>query len=354
MLKVTALTSGPHDPSARYRVRQYVDTLAAHGVAVTEYVPRVGAHVPTPLPKGVSLPRVLTRPMHGAWLGMKLASRMPGIAAGWRSQVTWLGKALIRGRTTLEPLLRRPYVFDVDDAVWLSPPWGERAARNIASRAALVVAGNAYLAEWFSRMCKEVQIIPTAVDVGRYQVKSQASFFEDRPFTIGWMGTSSNFPSLFALEPVIGEFLREHDAQFLVVSNRMPEWRMLPEDRVCYVPWSQQIEETILGEMDVGIMPLAINDWSRGKCSFKMIQYMATGLPVVVTPVGLNAEILDFAEVGFGPTTDAEWHDAFLTMYQNRGLGYEMGQRGRKVVEERFEKRRVAAELATLFQKFSS
>jgi glycosyltransferase involved in cell wall biosynthesis len=116
------------------------------------------------------------------------------------------------------------------------------------------------------------------------------------------------------------------------------------------VRWDAKVEATALQEMSVGIMPLPDNEWTRGKCSFKMLQYMAAGVPAVVSPVGMNKEVLSKGQVGFAVTTDKQWYEALETLYKDKKLQLNMGNTARKVVEEYFSAQKVADSLAGIFK----
>ena len=300
MIRVASLTSGRRQPSTRFRVRQYVTTLAAEGVEVHEMVPAIGNYRRLPgWPRG--LRQGYAGPLLVAWNGVKLATRLPGVAASWRHQVTWLQRELLPGLPTLEGWLRRPLVFDVDDAVWLIPPLGRLTVRRIARRAAVVVAGSAYLADHFSSDCHDVRVIPTAIDTERFQPAAAA----EQPFTVGWTGLATNLHYLRQIAAPLHRFLVDHrDARLLIMADAAPDFELAPAGRMEFRRWSEADEVSAVQEMDVGLMPLPDSPWTRGKCAFKMLQYMACAVPVVVSPVGMNADVLALGELGFGAATD--------------------------------------------------
>jgi glycosyltransferase involved in cell wall biosynthesis len=346
-VRVAALTSGENVPSSRFRVRQHIEPLAAHGVHVREYIPAIDKYAP-PATWARRLGRGGTPPLH-LWESLKLATRAPGLVGSWRGQITWLERELFPGRLTLEPLLKRPLVLDVDDAIWLASPRAEAATIRLARLATVVAAGNRYLADWFSRYAAEVRIIPTAVDTTRFAPAAEPPAPRDR-FVIGWTGSRATLPYLEAIEQPLAHFLGAHpDAELLVVADHAPHFRDIDPTRIRFVPWSPDTEASTLREMDVGVMPLPDDEWTRGKCSFKMLQYMACALPVVVSPVGLNQEILATAEVGLGARTDREWNAALAALYADRSAGRALGERGRQTVLQRFSRAVVASFLAEIF-----
>ena len=115
--------------------------------------------------------------------------------------------------------------------------------------------------------------------------------------------------------------------------------------------WSEENEAAVLHEMDVGLMPLPDTDRARGKCACKMLQYMATGLPVVVAPVGVNQEILTLAEVGIGARSGDDWYGAIAALHQDPALRQRLGSAGRGLVETRFDRDLIAREMAEIFQE---
>ena len=219
MIKVVAITSGRDVPSARFRVRQYIAPLLEKGIRVRERMPAIEKYAPPPpfLAFSGRSGRVLGRTI---WMCAKVLTRVPGTVGSWKGGITWLQREMHPGLLTLEPLLKHPLVFDVDDAVWLTPPFGRPAMRTIGRMADLVLAGNSYIAEWFGRYARDVRIVPTAVDTERIRPRESS---HDR-FVIGWTGTSSNFPSLYRIEKALGEFLKNHDAELLVVADQAPEF----------------------------------------------------------------------------------------------------------------------------------
>ena len=172
MIRVAALTSGPNVPSTRFRIRQHVGPLRALGVSVREHCPRLSKHSPTPGAYRFGTHRPGTG-IYEAWLGLKLLDRATGVLGSWRADVTWLTRNLIPGHRTLERLLRRPLVLDVDDAVWLQRPHGAEASRALARRAALVIAGNAFLADYYAGCGAETLVVPTAIDTARFRPPPQ-------------------------------------------------------------------------------------------------------------------------------------------------------------------------------------
>jgi glycosyltransferase involved in cell wall biosynthesis len=334
-LKVKALTAGRNEPSARFRIGQYSDFLQKKGIELD--------WLPAPIPKYPPASR-LVRPF---WAVGSILGRVPAIAATWSGDVTIFSRELVSTLMTLEPLTRRPRILDVDDSIWLTQRNGSVA--KIADRVDAVIAGNDFVASWFSRYCRDVTVVPTGVDTNRFVPVQRAS---GKKVVIGWSGTSSNFPSLEELWSALIPVVQARPEVILrIVSDRPP--RVPPElsTSVDFVPWTSNNEVASIQGFDIGLMPLADNDWSRGKCSYKMLLYMACGIPVVVSPVGMNVSVLEMGEIGYGVSGNSEWTEALMALVDDAGLRSLMGSSGREIVEKNFSLSVVATELVDIIRR---
>jgi glycosyltransferase involved in cell wall biosynthesis len=347
-MKVAALTSGINTPSARFRVRQYIPVLKSLDVDVTDYCPAIsnGARLPGPLRQ------IRRRYLPPVLLGQALLNvtlRTGGVLGSYRADVTWLERNFAPGLDDLARVLKGPLVVDIDDAIWLYNPFGESVIKRLVARADMVFAGNNFLADWCSQYCSNVQVVATAIDADRFRPAAKSAPSDGR-FVIGWTGTSGNFRFLRDIQPALATFLGENpDTTFRVIADEHPVLPMLPLDQLEFIPWTPAAEHEVLTKMDVGIMPIDDTDLSRGKCSFKMLQYMATGLPVVVSPYGMNADVLQMGNVGFGVKTNDEWLQAFRILRDDAALRTQMGQAGRSVIEAGFSTVSIATKIAASF-----
>jgi glycosyltransferase involved in cell wall biosynthesis len=344
-MRVAALTGGQHVPSARFRVRQYIGPLSERDIDVKEYVPAISRYAKLPGALGRVKPRYLG-PIGALWAASHYVNRLPGVIRSYSADIVWLSRELVRWGVSFEPLLKRPLVFDVDDAIWLKRPFVAKIARS----ATAVFAGNQFLADWFSQHNPNVFIIPTAIDTDRFRPRDHRP--DDQPFTIGWTGSSPNLRYLEGIQAPLAQFLRTHkDARLLIVCDQSPQLPDLPPSRIEFVRWTPVNEAASVARMDVGLMPLHDSDWERGKCSFKMLQYMACGLPVIVSPVGMNAELLAQAEIGIGTMTLADWLDALEWLADNPGQRTVNGMQGRALVQEAYSVSAIAEQIGLTFRQ---
>ncbi len=329
MIKVTALSGRRYDPASRFRIRQFIRPLAQFGIDVSEhYLP-------------------ITRYRRQPLATLAMLWRLPGIAASRHTDITWFGRELIPERFTLERFAGGRRIFDVDDAIWLLSP--SDFSERIVALCDGVIAGNHWLAKHYEELGKPVWIVPTSVDTEAW--KPLASGPRDS-WIVGWMGTNSNLRFLAAIEEPLAQFLAEHgDAHLRIVCDRRPAFKLIPQQSWEFIKWSPKHEVESMQTMNVGLMPLEDSEWARGKCGFKMLSYMAVALPVVVSPVGVNKEILERDELGFSATTADEWYTALLQLWNDRELGQRMGHAGRKVVEQHYSVKANVGKLAAIFSE---
>jgi glycosyltransferase involved in cell wall biosynthesis len=232
---------------------------------------------------------------------------------------------------TLERCIKIPMVLDVDDAIWLHR--GGWAAGSLAKKVDHIVCGNQYLADYFKVFGKPVTIIPTAVDVERFTPRD----FVVPNKIIGWSGTSGGFKYLYSIEHSLSQILLSYpDWKLLIVSDQAPDFKLIPESQMEFVLWSVDSEVSTIQKMDIGLMPLDDTPWSRGKCSYKMLLYMACGVPVVVSDVGMNSEVLTHDFIGYGAKLEKDWFDVINKLINSEELRRKAGENGRKVIIDHY------------------
>ena len=263
--------------------------------------------------------------------------------------------------------LRIHYIVDYDDAIFhnydqsanpiIKNFLGNKIA-NVMRFSGTVVAGNQYLADYAARSgAKNIEIIPTVIDLERYPVKNSDSDLELLPnvilsgvegrtgersasennqkFVVGWIGTKTTFEKhlLPCKDWIKALQIQDPNIRFHIVG--------ITEDmdlgkNVQYIRWTEETEVAEILKMDIGLMPLQDSKWEKGKCAYKLIQYAACGIPGVASDVGMNREVTVPGETGILASADEEWIQAIKTLKSNTELRHQMGRNARKKVEERY------------------
>ena len=204
--------------------------------------------------------------------------------------------------------------------------------------AALVIAGSPVLADHARQAgARAVELVPTVVEAARYPVRQATPLAADpdqraAPLRLVWMGTPLNTRYLDFLAPVLRELCRDGRVELVLVGGDGRDFGGLP---VVHQPWSEAGEGAALAACDIGLMPLPDTPFERGKCGYKLLQYMAAGLPVVASPVGVNVEIVS-PDVGFLAEGSAAWRTALRRLIDDPELRRAMGRAGRQRVEQNY------------------
>jgi glycosyltransferase involved in cell wall biosynthesis len=232
-----------------------------------------------------------------------------------------------------------PYVHDFDDAIFhtydehrrpaVRRALGDKIGRVIAGARA-VLAGSRYLADYAARYNREVHLVPTVVDLDRYRVLDAPR--TGGPFTVSWIGSPSTSEYLAELVEPLSRLAAEGPVRLVAVGARPFD---IPGVQVEVRPWREDREVEDILEGDVGVMPLPDIPWARGKCAFKLIQYMGCGLPVVASPVGANHEVVG-PETGFLAAGPDAWLDALRRLRDDPALRMRLGAAGRARIEAGF------------------
>jgi glycosyltransferase involved in cell wall biosynthesis len=315
-LNVIAFTGGHNAPARIPRVQSYIPGLKDLGITMTEAASRAGLYPPNSKWK---------RPGWGVW---NLIDRLPDVIRSHQYDAVFFQRELLSTLFTLEPFTKRPRILDIDDAIWVYR--GGHFARRLAGICEHIICGNQFLAAQFAKWNHRVSVLPTAIDTDRFVPQHSA---RNGRRTIGWLGLSSGFSYLYRIEPALREVLRRYsDVSLRIVSDERPHLPALPASQLQYVPYRRETEVSEFQRMTVGIMPLDDSVISRGKCSFKMLQYMACGVPAVVSPVGMNGEVLRAGNIGLSAVRKNEWIEGLSFLLENPDVRERMGQCGREVV----------------------
>ncbi len=347
MIRVLGLALyGPLAPSHRYRLGQYVAGLARYGIEL-RLQSLLGDTYLRRRFDGGSVP---VRDLAAAgWerLGLLLRRRdfdlvivhkeLFPVLPGWFEQA----------------LLRQPYIFDYDDAVYLKYRTGRLGMLRLLlggkfdrlmRGAAAVTAGNATLLDYAGRHNRNSVCLPTVVDTERYLLLPRASV---SVFRVGWIGSPTTATYLAELVEPLARIAREGPVRLVLVGGTGPS---IPGVEVVELPWSEEAEVELINGFDVGVMPLPDDPWARGKCAFKLIQYMACGVPVIGSRVGANQEVVTRA-CGFLADTADEWAAALRMLRDRPVMRREMGAAGRARIEAHYSLARNLPRLAEVIER---
>jgi glycosyltransferase involved in cell wall biosynthesis len=337
--------------SSRIRTLQYLPFLAEHGVTVKvnsllreEYLAEVysGRHR--------SIGRV----------AKDLAQRVVTLLGASRFDLVWLEKEAVPWAPAWldDALLRRvPFVLDFDDAIFHRyddhhSPIVRRALKGkidrLMHRAAAVVVGNEYLADRArSAGARRVELIPSVVDLEHYPVVDAPP--APHPFTIGWIGTPKTAQYLHLISGALAD-AASNGARIVLVGSGKVDLGVPCE----IVDWTESDEAAQIRRFDVGIMPLADRPWERGKCGYKLIQYLACARPVVASPVGANLKIVEEGLNGFLALAQEDWVRAFRSLQSSPETRQRLGAHGRRRVEAEFSLQAAAPRLLGLLREVAA
>ena len=246
-------------------------------------------------------------------------------------------------------------VFDLDDAIWLPMPlavnqralfWDSERVARIMGQCAAVVAGNAFLADYARRHNRFVHVIPTPyADLGGGVGGQRAT---DPPIVV-WIGNVGNEEYLDMVRTPLARLAREVPFVLRVIGSAEATAFRMEGVNVQTVLWSEERERDWLLESAIGIMPLADRDYERGKCSFKLIQYFSAGLPVVASPVGMNAEVVRHGDNGFLAQGEEQWYEYLKRLLCDKSLREAMGASGYATFQRDFTRTRNALRWLEVF-----
>jgi glycosyltransferase involved in cell wall biosynthesis len=195
----------------------------------------------------------------------------------------------------------------------------------------VVAAGNEVLAGAARPAAHEIMVLPTSIDTAVYLATTA---LPEAPPTIAWIGSPENLIYLEMIRPALARLAARHPTLKLrVISSHFPDW---PEIHIERIPWNAQTEAQALAGAHLGVMPLTDDEWSRGKCAFKLLQYMAASLPCVASPVGANTEAVQDGVTGFHARSTEDWERALERLIVSPELRAAFGASGRAHVERRY------------------
>jgi glycosyltransferase involved in cell wall biosynthesis len=251
-------------------------------------------------------------------------------------------------------IFRKKVIFDFDDAIWkkdiadankliaiLKQP---SKVEKICRWSSKVSAGNAYLAEYAKQYNDDSFIIPTIVDTDKQHNRLQNQNIDQ--VCIGWTGTNTTLKYLDAIVPVLKKLEEEYAFSFFVIADKNPD---LPLKSFQFIPWKKETEIEDLLKFHIGLMPLNNEEWEKGKCGFKAIQYMALGIPAIATSIGVNMDIIEHGKNGYLVTSHEDWEKYITALITSEELRKSMGELARKKIENHYSKKSGYSDFRNLF-----
>ena len=301
-MNVSFFTNGINTPSSRFRIYQFLDKVQ------DEFNYNI---YPLATEKGTG--------KNYFSKGNRLFHRVINLASAMiRGDRILIQKMLIfRNNINLEKLIfssaKNGVIVDFDDSIFIQHPKFSYSVSN----ADLVIVGNSFLADWATNFTNNVKIIPTSIDTSRFTFKEIKLY--QKEIIIGWTGTKDNLHYIEEIADVFKSLTRKYKFKFIIISDfdKIPSF--LSGIPFNMVQWNKEKEIEQLKLLDIGIMPLPDNQWTRGKCGFKLLQYMATGILAIGSDVGTNKEIILDGENGLLCSSKEEWYEKIDWVLKNYG-----------------------------------
>jgi glycosyltransferase involved in cell wall biosynthesis len=256
-------------------------------------------------------------------------------------------EAVFHGSLFFERRIARtgiPIIYDFDDSIWLmdisdgnsSLKWLKRPGKvsDIISLSTITLTGNSFLYDFASKYCADVRIIPTTVHT-KINIPANKYQKQSEKICIGWTGSSTTLKHFTLAVPFLKEIQHKYHGQIqvIVISDVSNHFEGLEYE---FVRWNKDTEIEVLSKIDIGIMPLPDDDWAKGKCGFKGLQYMSLGIPAVLSAVGVNTEIIIDGENGYLATNNNDWLRKLSLLIESAELREKLGMAGYHTVKEKF------------------
>jgi glycosyltransferase involved in cell wall biosynthesis len=362
-MRVLALCSYPAAAAAtRFRVEQFVGPLAERGIRLNV----------SPFLDGGGFDRLYARggvPLAAASV-VPFIRRLGGVFTARRYDALFVQReAMFFGPELFERLYAAagglPIVLDLDDATYVpytSPSFGRLARAlkffgktdRLIDRAAVVTCGNRFIAEYVERRGGRAVVIPTVADTDIFKPIDPSNPVP----VIGWIGTHSTYPSLEQIFPVLQTLAREHRFHLRIVGSGLESGSIEGVDAE-WLPWSLEREVADFQQLDIGLYPIvtspsANDEWLRGKSGFKAVQYMAVGVPFVMSPVGVCSEMGEAGRTHLNAETAEDWYNSLSLLLEDSDLRQRMGAAGREYALEYYTVGEQADKLAGVFESLTT
>jgi glycosyltransferase involved in cell wall biosynthesis len=325
-------------PSQRFRFEQYLNFLEQHNYSFTfSYLLNEKAD------------KIFYKPGHAFKKSLIVAKstvkRIKEVITAKKFDLVFVQReAFMLGSSIFEKMIGKsiPLIFDFDDSIWmqnisdankkLSFLKDANKTKHIIKAAKLVFAGNQYLAEYAKPFNNNIKVVPTTIDTDIYKRKINVG---NDTVCIGWSGSFSTIQHFATAIPALKR-IKEHYASKVTFKIIGDGNYYCQELDVKGEPWVSETEVEELSKIEIGIMPLPDDEWAKGKCGLKGLQYMALSIPTLMSPVGVNTEIIQHGENGYLPLSEDDWVKYLSELIQNKELRKRIGDAGRVTVIEKY------------------
>lgn len=232
------------------------------------------------------------------------------------------------------------YIVDYDDAIFhnydlsnnkLISYFFKNKIDHVMKNSSCVIAGNSYLAQRAKKAgAKKIETLPTVIDLKRYKIINKT---QGKSVVIGWIGSPSTFKYVKSIKKTLEKLAKKYSIKIYIIGAAED---LNIGEYVKYIKWEEETEVSGIQKFDVGIMPLESTPWELGKCSYKLIQYMGCGIPVIASPVGMNIEVVRHNENGFLANSNDDWYNYLEKLILDVELRKSLGANGRALVEEKY------------------
>jgi len=348
-------------PGQRYRCEQYIPYLESHGFECV-YSPLIATKAEDDaLYNSHSLLDKALIFLKGSFRRLRDVIRAPHFDI-----IFIYREAFMTGSVFFEKLFKKSgarIILDFDDAIWLhtvseanrSLQWLKRPEKvdHIIALSNLVITGNTYLASHAKTINQNVQVFPSTINLDYYRIPSTVGNKATDKITIGWSGSHTTVEHFETIIPVLKTLKNKygHLLRFEVYGD--PHYKNA-ELEIQGTAWSFESEVATIASFDIGIMPLPNDNWSKGKCAMKGLQYMGLAVPAVLAAVGMNNDVIEDGVNGFLAGNESEWITKLTLLIESKELRTKIGMAGRKTIEEQFSSQALSNRYLQIFQNVAS
>jgi glycosyltransferase involved in cell wall biosynthesis len=223
--------------------------------------------------------------------------------------------------------LPKNYLVEFDDAIYLTHP---RKLPKVIQHASGVIAGNQTLADYSKQYNQNVHIVPTVLDSQNFQPRKKT---EREKLIIGWSGIEYNFKYIRTLGSIFSRLAKKYPVEIVILAASPPRDFDFP---FTFEKWSEKTEVDQIGQFDIAVMPLEMDEWCKGKCGLKLLQYMSLEIPSIATPIGVNSEIVKEEENGFTAISQEQWEHSLVRLIEDPSLRIRLGKAARQTVVDEY------------------